>query len=86
MTRSDPAADLESLKADLAALRDDLASLSKSFLGQGADSARAAKSAVEERVGRAADSIEQFVEERPFTTVLIAFGAGMLAASILRRR
>lgn len=86
MSKSEASADLEALKSDLAALRDDLASLSASLLGEGAKGARAARAAVEERISSATEEVEHFVEERPFTTMLIAFGAGMLAAALLRRR
>ncbi|MDZ4753951.1 MAG: DUF883 domain-containing protein [Phycisphaerae bacterium] len=85
MTKADPVVDLETLKADLTALRDDVGSLSSQFLKQGSKTFRAARSAVEDKVTTATESVEAFVEERPLTTVIIAFGAGMLAATLLRR-
>lgn len=85
-TFDDPATELEAIKADLAALRGDVSSLSKSLLDSGVRKARAARKAVEHEITEATESVENFVQDRPFTTLAIAFGAGALAAVLLRRR
>lgn len=82
----DPATEIEAIKADLAALRDDMSSLSRSLMERGTKKARAARKAVEAQVAEATDTVEEFVQERPFTTLAVAFGAGALFAVLLRRR
>ena len=82
----DPATEIEAIKADLAALHDDVASLARSLMERGTKKARAARKAVEAQVAEATDTVEEFVQERPFTTLAVAFGAGALFAVLLRRR
>jgi len=81
-----PSADLQAVKADLAALRDDMSSLSKTLMRDGKKRARAARDAVEKGLTDASESVEEFVEERPYATMAIAFGAGALLAVLLCRR
>ncbi|MBL9147678.1 MAG: hypothetical protein JNM94_03200 [Phycisphaerae bacterium] len=85
MAKDDPVADLEALKADMAALKTDFGSLASNVMKGGAHTVRNATKAVRDSATSAAEQVQEFVEERPFTTVLIAFGAGLLAASLFRR-
>jgi ElaB/YqjD/DUF883 family membrane-anchored ribosome-binding protein len=85
-TTSTPSTELESIKADLIALRDDVSSLSRSLLSSGAESAKAARDVVERTVQQATQSAEHAVRDRPFTSLLLAFGIGAaLGAAICRR-
>lgn len=87
MTKTDdPATELQAIKADLAALRDDMSSMSRSLVESGTKKARAARKAVEQQLSNASDSVEEFVQERPFTTLAMAFGAGAVFALLLRRK
>jgi len=85
MNNASPTADLEAVKKDLSALREDLAALSRSILRKGARTARDARTSVEESVTKAADEVDHFVEERPYTTIAMAFVAGLFAAALVRR-
>ncbi len=82
-------ADLDAVKKDLAALRDDLASLSRSVVREGARTARDAKESVKESVKdsveRASAQVDHLIESRPYTTLLVAFTAGLFASALIRR-
>lgn len=82
----DPAAELEQLKTDLAQVRDDLGSLAGSLVKKGRQSAIEAKDSVKDHVTSSIETIGEFVEERPMTTVMLAFGAGFLTSMLLRRK
>lgn len=81
--------DLAALKSDLASLRHDLATLSRSAVRRGMRSARSAKASVEDGVATAAGDLEGLVGDRPYSSLLVAFGAGVgagvVAATVLRR-
>lgn len=81
-----PSTELQAIKADLAALRDDMGSLSKSLLRDGARKARAARAAAEQKLTDASETVEEFVQERPFTTIAVAFAAGAVVSALLCRR
>lgn len=85
MSKAEPVVDLDTIKADIAALRDDLGSMTSAAVRDGAKSMRNATKAVRDSAATAVDQVQGFVEERPVTSILLAFGAGMLAASLLRR-
>ncbi|MDZ4830537.1 MAG: hypothetical protein SGJ09_10125 [Phycisphaerae bacterium] len=85
MSKNEPVVDLETIKADIAALRDDLGSMTSSMLRDGAKSVQSATKAVREKAASAADEVQGFIEERPLTSILIAFGAGILTATLMRR-
>jgi len=78
--------ELQAIKADLATLRDDMSSLSKTLMRDGRKKARAARDAVEKGLADAGESVEEFVEERPYATMAISFSAGALLAILLCRR
>lgn len=84
--KTEPTVDIEILKADLAKIKDDLASLAGSLVDRGRQSARAVRKTVEDKVSTSVDALESFVEERPLTTVMLAFGAGIVTAMLLRRK
>lgn len=84
--------DLESLKADLNALRSDLAALTESLKERGYKQARAgfdrAKAQayeVRDQAMHTAENVGQQIEERPFTSVLAAFGVGFVLGKLLSR-
>ncbi len=85
MSKAEPVSELDSLKADLAALRDDFGAISKSLIDQGSQGVKAAAKAVTSKVNDVSGTVEEFVDERPFTSILLAFGAGMLVAALLKR-
>lgn len=86
MSKNEPAVDIDTIKADIAALRDDIGSITASAVRDGADTVRKAGKAARDKVASALEQVQGFVEERPVTAMFIAFGAGLLASSLLRRR
>lgn len=85
-TNSSPATEIESIKADLTALREDIASLSRALLKGGVKKARAVRDAAEQQLAETTESVEELVQERPFTMLAIAFGAGALVTALFFRR
>src|SRR5262245_48599283 len=84
--------DVEALKADLMAIRTDLKGLGRDLASAAKASADAAKdrvrSAVEAAASKgeeAAKKIHHAIEEKPLTSVLVAFGTGLLLGAILRK-
>jgi ElaB/YqjD/DUF883 family membrane-anchored ribosome-binding protein len=72
----DLAAEIENLKSDLAKVRDDFASLSGELLREGQRSAKAMKESAQAGVEQSMQTLQQYVQERPITTVLLTFAAG----------
>ncbi len=92
MATRDAASDAEQLKADLEQLKRDMAALTDTLKGmaaerghQGADALKGAAAATEEQAKAAIQSVENHISERPFASVLVAFGAGLLLGRLLGR-
>ena len=93
-------ADMERIKADLAKLREDFGDLFDSAMALGKDSAGTAReklaagvvelkkaAAVAKEKGQVVvEGAQDKIRERPLTSVLIAFGLGVLIAKLLDRR
>lgn len=84
-SRNDLSSDLNALKKDLASLRDDLASMASTIGHEAKNRAVAARDSVQESVQSSLSSAENCVRERPLTSVLVAFGAGVLIAKLLSK-
>lgn len=81
------------LKQDLATLRADLGSLMTAVKDLGVEQGRLAADRLREtgqqarvQAREAQDSIEQYVEAKPLTSILIAFGTGFAVGSLLGSR
>lgn len=85
-SQSETLDDIDALKADLVKVKDDLASLAGNLMDKGKESAKAVRASVEQKFNSSLESVGEFVEERPVTTVLLAFGAGVVTAMLLRRK
>ena len=84
-SRNDLSSDMNALKKDLAALRDDLAGMATSLGKEAKHRAAAARDSVQESVQSSLSSAETCVRERPLTSVLVAFGAGVLISKLLSK-
>jgi ElaB/YqjD/DUF883 family membrane-anchored ribosome-binding protein len=99
MTNGTP--DLETILNDLAALKKDMASLAENAArgaaqatgdavsgaaAQASESATRAYEAMCSQGGRAAKAMARHVEEQPVTSLLLAFGLGVLGSQLLNRR
>jgi ElaB/YqjD/DUF883 family membrane-anchored ribosome-binding protein len=78
---------------DMAALREDLSKLMETLKAMGSERTDAARAQVREaaestkaRAKETSEATAQMIEERPFTSVLIAFGIGILLGVLFDRR
>jgi ElaB/YqjD/DUF883 family membrane-anchored ribosome-binding protein len=83
------AAEFEKIRHDLASLREDLAELVKTLTSEAGDEMpeelRRLYASLSDKGRRTAKTITREVEERPLTTLLLAFGVGFIGGSLLRR-
>jgi ElaB/YqjD/DUF883 family membrane-anchored ribosome-binding protein len=83
-------ASMEKLTKDVGALSRSLADELKARASRTAASARESAEAIAHEIGEkgreSTESIERTVRERPFQSLLVAFGAGLLLAQVLRKR
>lgn len=88
--------DVEALRASLDKLSKDVASMSQSLANElkaraehTADDLRDSAHTVTDQIGakgkESAEALEKTVRERPFQSLLVAFGAGLLLAQLLRK-
>ncbi len=84
-TKADPTMrdELSELKADLSAIKDDLKSLADSAMGRARDEARSVRDRSRAKVQSSIGSMEDYVEEQPLTSVLVAFGVGLLLGKFM---
>lgn len=78
--------EIGALKADLAAVKDDLRTLADSFMGRGREKMSHLRGDVEDRLGATMDKVQQCVEERPLTTLFVAFGAGLILSRLMSHK
>lgn len=83
--RNEFSRDVEALKKDLANLKGDFANLANHFGVHAKERATAARDSVQESFKSSVSSAESCVRERPITSVLVAFGVGIVAAKLLAR-
>lgn len=88
--------ELDQLKSDVATLREDMATLIDTMKAAGMEQgreaydraysrARQAGERVRERAGEAYGVVGREVEDRPLTSVLVAFGTGFVVGMLLDR-
>ena len=81
-------ASIDRLTKDVASLSHSLANILKSRAGQAADGisegVKTAVGEISEKSKDSKDAIEQTIRERPFQSLLAAFGAGLLIAQLFR--
>lgn len=82
----DVAADLDAIKADMAKLRGDLAQVAGSWMDRGRDQAMYAADEIKGRFQDSMETVEDWVKERPLTSVLIAAGIGLMLGKLSSRR
>ena len=86
----------ESIQDELAAIRADVASLGNTLGDIASAEARETIKSIRERLDRLADDagsatragvdmMEETIQERPLVSVAVAFGLGVVLASVLRR-
>lgn len=77
--------DLEQLRRDLGALTEAFKRSSQQRAQEGAEQARERFNAVRQQAEGQAEEIGSQIKQRPFTSVLAAFGVGLVIGKIIRR-
>ncbi len=84
--------DMDALRQELAQLRTDFSVMTKTLKGMAGDARTEAYAKVRDgadkarvQAGKAADQVSTSIEERPFTSVLVAFAVGMLMGVLFGR-
>lgn len=75
--------ELETLRKDLASLRGDIGSLSKAVKAAGEQKGEAAYRRVREQGESAVEKVGHTIDQKPVTSVLTAFGTGVLVGVML---
>jgi ElaB/YqjD/DUF883 family membrane-anchored ribosome-binding protein len=74
--------EMDLLKSDLSRIKDDLGMMAEHITGRARTGANMARDRAQTRFNDYHDSVEQYIEEKPLTTVLAAFGIGLLLGKI----
>ena len=92
MVAKDAASDAERLKADLKQIQDDVAALAATLKTlaaerghEGKDALKGAAAATEREAKAAVAAVETQISERPFSSILVAFGLGLLIGKLFDR-
>lgn len=85
--------DVEALRQEMARLRADFGAMTKTLKDIAGEAGLEAYARVRDRAGKArlqaekaADQVTQSIEERPFTSVLLAFALGLLMGVLFGRQ
>lgn len=85
--------EMEQLKKDFATLRGDIGAIMTSMKdlsekqGQNiADIAHDAEKAVKNQAKKTGENVEKYIEDRPLTSALVAFGGGFVIGMLLSNR
>lgn len=82
----DGKADASQFEDDIEQLKADFKKLSETIVGLGRDGVSTVQSEGAERLGAWRGVIEGQVQERPFLTLLGAFGLGLVVSRLIERR
>lgn len=74
--------DLDTLKEDVSKLRSDITELTQKLLFIGKSEAGVAKDKLLDQGKRTAETLEKKIEERPLTSILVAFILGLFLGTL----
>ena len=80
------AEEIEALKRDMAAMKEDATATAATLLERGRQAALAMKESVAAGLKKGVGKSQECIEEHPFTSVLVAFGIGLVAGGLIMRR
>lgn len=83
--RNELSSDIEALKSDMASLRKDFSGIASNLGQQAKERAAAVKETVQDSVQTSISSAESCVQRRPLTSVVVAFGVGVIVSKLLKR-
>lgn len=86
MRDADMQSELANLKGDLRKVKDDLRSIADALMNQGRSSATAVRDRVQERVEGGIDTIQEYMEQRPITSLLVVLGIGLIVGKLLNSK
>lgn len=78
-------AELNQIQKDVAALTETLKKLGADRGQEGVDAVKRAAAATERQAKAAVQSVEEQITERPFPSILVAFGLGFFVGKLLDR-
>lgn len=79
-------ADLDALKADVVTLVDTLKKVAKDGGEEGLRSLREIEARARAQAQQSVHAVERQITENPLTSILVAFGAGMMIGKLMDRR
>lgn len=77
--------ELEALKADLTSVKNDLRDLVDGLVGRAKSETDDITQSARKNIRLGVTSVEESIEQNPFTTVLVALGVGMILGKVLSR-
>lgn len=75
--------ELNALKADLTNIKDDIKSMADTAMYRAREEARAARDQTRAKVQSSLGSVEEYVEEQPLTSIMVAFAVGLVLGKIM---
>jgi ElaB/YqjD/DUF883 family membrane-anchored ribosome-binding protein len=81
--REDLQSELANLKGDLRKVKDDLRSIADALMDQGRSSASAVRDRVQERMETGVETLQEYLEQRPITSLLIVLGVGLVIGKLM---
>lgn len=84
--KDDLQAELANLKSDLRKLKDDIRSIADAVVEQGRSSASAVRDRMQDRMESGVESLQEYFEQRPITSLLVVMGVGLIIGKLLNSR
>ena len=84
--RDDIQSELVNLKNDLRKVKDDLRSIADALMDQGRSSASEMRDRVQERMEGGLETVQEYLEQRPITSLLVVLGVGLLVGKLMNSK
>lgn len=78
--------DVQALREDLAKLQNDIQGMAQSLMERGRKQAEEARDRMNTQVENGMEALEECIEKRPVTSLLTAFGIGIVVGTIFSRK
>ena len=85
-TREDLASEMANLKSDLRKVKDDIRSIADALMSQGRSSAANVRDRVQERLESSVETVQEYFEQRPITSLLVVLGVGLVIGKLLNSK
>jgi ElaB/YqjD/DUF883 family membrane-anchored ribosome-binding protein len=84
--RDDLQSEMAALKNDLGKVKADLRGIADALMTQGRSSAGAVRERVQERLDTGMETVQEYIEERPITSLLVVLGVGLIIGKLLNSK